>query len=183
MLVKATPENIALAQSAERKLNADARLRNAKTGLWRCAGVALVALGLGAAVGLACLGYGFGASKKIMAEKYAPPPPVVEHMEVEAPRPAQRQLENGGKTVTDFVIFHVVPFATGEVQSGWRFESAEQERPSHQWCLFDEKSAGQTRRTVDLGSEGRNLDLPDPSVFPGVDLEAAQKTKCVWWTG
>ncbi len=116
-----------------------------------------------------------------MAVKYTPPPPVVEHVVVEAPRPSRRQLENGGKTVTNFVIFHVVPFATGEVQSGWRFDSAEQDRPSHQWCMFSEKSAGPTHRTVDLGSEERNLDLPDPSVFPGVDLAAAQ-TKCVRWT-
>jgi hypothetical protein len=75
MFVERTSDNIALASAVRSRVNADARIINAKAALWRLAGIGLVAAGIGAGAGMAAgasfFGYSFITDSHASAEKIA----------------------------------------------------------------------------------------------------------------
>jgi hypothetical protein len=106
----------------------------------------------------------------------------------EMPRPTAAQIQadakpdSGAPVVSNFVIFKKVPYATGEVQTGWQFADSNAKAPAFQWCLFVAEEPDNTRREIRLGLDGRRVDLPNASPFSGVDLQAAFAS-CVWSRG
>jgi len=113
------------------------------------------------------------------------PDSTVRAVMADTPRPSAEQLQaeakpaSGAPVVTDFVIFHTAPYGVGEVQAGWQFADSNAKAPSNQWCLYTETVNG-IGHDVRLGLNGHRADLPSPSPFPSVDLQAAFLS-CVWW--
>jgi hypothetical protein len=81
--------------------------------------------------------------------------------------------------VTNYVIFHEVKFAEGIVQTGWRYQSSEDDAPSFQYCLFripgPDATSGVHVWTI---AEDRKPNIFDSS--PGLDVNAALNN-CVWF--
>jgi len=104
-------------------------------------------------------------------------------------RPSERQLGQrpGGssaiKPVTDYTIFKTVSFGAGIVQTGWKFQSSEQDQPTEQFCHYrqaarDDDGAGTIVTIAENGhlipnSLGRHFNLD-------ARLVAAS---CVWFDG
>jgi len=104
------------------------------------------------------------------------------------PRPSAAQLQaeakpaSGAPVVTDFVIFHTVPYGKGEVQSGWRYADSNAQAPALQWCVYVAEQPDGTRLEIRLGLDGRRVDVLNALAFPSVKLEAAYAS-CVWADG
>jgi hypothetical protein len=84
--------------------------------------------------------------------------------------------------VTNYVIFHEVPFKSGEVHTAWRFADNFATEPNRQWCYYT-----RTNPETGLGSD-INLEL-DPTVeamkavqFSGDDYQKAAAL-CQWFQG
>ena len=106
---------------------------------------------------------------------------------VDMPRPSQIQADakpaSGAPVKTDVVVFKMASYGgKGEVVTGWRFSSSTEDKPVAQWCLYREPQLDGTLRSVTIGEDGQRVGLPNPSPFPGVDLQATFAS-CVWANG
>jgi len=81
--------------------------------------------------------------------------------------------------IIDLSEFHNVRFGAGLVQSGWDFNTRDQQRPSSQRCEYIGPTVDGVEPAIMIGRDGR-MTLPI-SAPAGVDLRAAY-AKCQWWT-
>jgi hypothetical protein len=201
MDIAPTPENRALSSAVNARLRSDARILNAKAAFWRMVGGGVLCALIGAGIGAAFYGYSYARDPAPTAQRTAqafaealdrvtlkldpnlkvasaaePPQPV--------PRPSAAQLgtdtpaPSQAAVATAFTVFKNVPFAAGQVVTGWNLQSSDQASPSHQYCYYSEQLDGTSKVTVDLGENGRAL--PQAKARANVDPATAYRS-CVWF--
>jgi hypothetical protein len=100
------------------------------------------------------------------------------------PKPTAEQLgtdavpASKAAVATAFTVFKNVPFAAGQVVTGWNFVSSSQAQPSHQYCYYSEQIDVTSKVTIDLGENGRAL--PQAKARANVDPVQAYQS-CVWF--
>jgi hypothetical protein len=75
-------------------------------------------------------------------------------------------------------VYKVVWFGSGRVQSYASFRTSTAQKPFRRRCIYFEDVGEGLWRGVLLESNGQRLDVPNPSPFPAVDLNAAA-AECV----
>ncbi|MBV8906370.1 MAG: hypothetical protein JOZ22_22250 [Acidobacteriia bacterium] len=100
-------------------------------------------------------------------------------------RPTERQLggENQtqpGKVVTNFTVFKSVTFGSGAVDTGWNYDSSDQNAPSSQYCYYIQPRDGGDVR-VSVAKDGHLIPNNLGAVFGLNDRLAA--ANCVWFNG
>lgn len=206
MEIPNTKENRVLANSVNARLKSDARIQNAKAAFWRLAGLALVCLMVGIGGGAILFGWTYGRQPVIQAEQVAdavaaamsrvvfrtegtvkldPDARIAAAGAPEMPRPTATQLGTtpgsaAPAVATNFTVFKNVPFANGQVVTGWNFASSEQKNPSHQYCYYSEQIDGSSKVTIDLGENGHPV--PPTKTKSSMDPLLAYGN-CVWFSG
>jgi hypothetical protein len=101
------------------------------------------------------------------------------------PRPSPEQVRQDDRpaaqaAATTFFVFHDVEVGADKVQTGWVYESSDQQQPSRQFCQYVRPTHAATRAFITIGNEGR-MELPETAP-PNVDLGTlrAAFAKCVW---
>jgi hypothetical protein len=74
---------------------------------------------------------------------------------------------------TWLTVYKVVKFGDGEVQSTASFRTSTAQKSFRQRCIYFENVGEGLWRSVLLESNRQRLDVPNPSPFPAVDLNAA----------
>ena len=200
-----TAENRVLASTVNARIRSDARLLNARAGLYRLAGIGILCCLGGVGIGAAFYGYSYTNDPTFPTAKVAntvaealskvtfktegtvkldPDSTVGLGGRSEVPTPTAAQLGAGATpdskaaVLTNFTVFKNVPFGSGQVVTGWNFTSSDQKSPSHQYCYYSEQLDGTSKVTVDLGENGRAL--PQAKARSNVDPVIAY-SNCVWF--
>ena len=93
--------------------------------------------------------------------------------------PLVRVSEQAGETTPDdavpawLTVYKLVKFGSGEVQSYAGFRASTAQKPFRHGCMYYEDVSDGLWRGVALEKNGQRLDVPTPSPFPAVDLNAA----------
>jgi hypothetical protein len=110
---------------------------------------------------------------------------VIGDLNVDMPQPSngQLQLDTRGKSndlpFTSYTIFRSVPYASGEVATGWAYELSDRQRPKAQYCYY-------ATHSVDKRSTKYQI------AFDGVPQRATRLEKaefdgalgnCIWFPG
>lgn len=116
------------------------------------------------------------ASDAATANAFMPPAGV----RAEVARAEETRAAEGGKIVSNYVIFHQAPFSGGMIFTGWRYPDNNATEPNSQWCYYDRQDGSGTGRTVwfgrpNTGKAWADLGLP-------ASLQEAE-SKCVWFKG
>ena len=205
MEIPATPENRVLASAVNARIKSDARLLNARAGLYRLAGIGLACALVGTGIGAALFGWTYTRAPVVNAEILADavaqaisrvtfktegtvkldPESRLAASRPATPTPTAAQLGANARpdskaavAATNFTVFKNVPFGQGQVVTGWNFTSGEQKTPAHQYCYYSEQIDGTSKVTIDLGENGRIV--PNAPARAKIDATAAY-TNCVWF--
>ncbi|MGO4574225.1 hypothetical protein [Microvirga sp. 2TAF3] len=246
MHIEPTTNHSALAAAVNSRINADARILNAKAAMWRLFGLGVLGALLGAGVGAAFYGYSYihdvtntaermaGAIGKALERtsisgevklaqdqsvKLDPQAEVtlkdgskvgvdgsvalkdgaVVRLDPNAkvgvtgtvvlngdiPRPTENQFRGSSPTprpanvVRNYTIFTLVPFGTGNVVTGWMFETSEQAVPTKQYCYFGVPVEDAVQVRVELAIDGVAIPMKKPN---GLDVNTAM-AQCSWYDG
>jgi hypothetical protein len=202
MDIAPTTDNRALASAVNARLRSDMRVTNAKAAFWRLLGTGILFCLIGAGVGAGFYGYSFTHGGAVPAEDVADKiaqaldratlkldpnlKVVAASPDGSVPKPSATQLgtdtapASQAAVATAFTVFKNVAFGSGQVVTGWNFQSSDQAQPSHQYCYYSEQIDGTSKVTVDLGENGRPL--PQAKARTNVDPALAYRS-CVWFNG
>ena len=101
-----------------------------KAGFWRLVGVGLVVFGLGASIGVCCIGYSFitrnSDNAAILSSTFS-------KALMEARLQSSHDLP-----FTNYTIFKNVRYGSGNVVTGWSFDLSDTNRPKSQICYYNE---------------------------------------------
>jgi hypothetical protein len=83
------------------------------------------------------------------------------------------------KTIANFTVFKSVPFAQGDVLTGWIFLTSAQESPTQQYCYYNENAENSDLAIrIELATDGvPESNKTNPKAFDTV----AALAKCVWF--
>jgi hypothetical protein len=104
-------------------------------------------------------------------------------LKVDMPQPSngQLQLDTRGKSndlpFTSYTIFKSVPYASGEVATGWAYELADRERPKGQYCYYATRSVDKRSTKYMIAFNGIPLKSSplDKPIFDGA------LANCMWF--
>lgn len=98
---------------------------------------------------------------------------------ISAPRSPTPKNALQAKTIANFTVFKSVPFEQGSVLTGWEFLTSAQERPTTQYCYYNERAENSDLAIrIDLATDG----VPDATkVVPRAFDVTAAMAKCVWF--
>lgn len=204
MEIPATPENRVLASAVNARIKSEARLLNARAGLYRLAGLGIACAFAGAGIGAALFGWTYARAPTVQADLVASavaralegltlktegtvkldPEARIGVARAETPTPTPDQLGAGARpdsqatAATNFTVFKNVPFGQGQVVTGWNFASSQQKLPTHQYCYYSEQLDGTSKVTIDLGENGNMV--VGTQQRARIDMRAAY-TNCVWF--
>jgi hypothetical protein len=112
---------------------------------------------------------------------------VVGDLKVDMPQPSQEQLQlqipgkNNELPFTSYTIFRSVPYASGEVVTGWSFDLSDVLRPKTQYCYY--------AQSVDKGLSAKYTiafngapQRPSPLAKLSFEFDGAL-TNCIWFSG
>jgi hypothetical protein len=110
---------------------------------------------------------------------------VIGNLRVDVPQPSSQQLQlnvtgkNSELPFTTYTIFRSVPYASGEVVTGWDYELSDRQRPKSQFCYYGQNlDKGRSIKYV-LAFDG----VPQRSLpLDKIDFDAAVGN-CIWFSG
>ena len=99
--------------------------------------------------------------------------------ETKAPTPSQTTTRNSiAASSTYFTVFKSVPYKEGSIQTGWKYLTSNQERPSFQYCYYYEDiSDDGSSASFEFASDGQIYSSLNPP--QGFDLRDAFR-RCIW---
>ena len=206
MEIPNTADNRALASAINSRLRSDARIVGAKAALWRLVGGGVLCALAGVGLGCAFYGYSYiadsGAPNERVAQAFATaldrvklkldpgtalPGTALPDTAPAVPKPSAAQLgtdaapASQAPVATNFTVFKNVPYAGGQVVTGWNFGSSADSQPTHQYCYYSEQLDGGSKVTVDLGENS----IPSPAALGAKARVSVDTIKafqsCVWF--
>ena len=108
-------------------------------------------------------------------------------LRVNMPQPSAEQLQlnststNNELPFTSYTIFRSVPYASGEVVTGWNFELSDSLRPKAQYCYYTKNLDKGIAAKYTLAFDG-SPNRPSPLAKLSFDFDGAI-ANCIWFSG
>jgi hypothetical protein len=110
---------------------------------------------------------------------------IIGNLKYDIPQPSTQQLQLSAKDknnelpFTTYTIFRSVPYATGDVVTGWNFELSDRQRPKFQYCYYALQVDKSRSIKYTIAFDG----IPQRSIpLDKVDFDGAI-ANCIWFSG